>query len=148
MTRMSDARSQRRFEEKMQKKAEKRRPVSVAFSVGFQQFEDGHHRVGLFYGEGEPTDDTLVSSMPIRGDLTRERKEDIVCKFMTLAAACITSPDERATVFHPSQMRRVLSADAGDTDAAPAKPNKVVETDLWADLLGKRSEDEDDGKDE
>lgn len=133
MTRMSDARSQRRFEAKEKKR---RRSVSVAFSVAFMS-EEGGHRVSLFIGEDEPSESNLLSSMPVRGDLTHERKEDIVRKFMTLAAACIALPGEDTAVFDAVPVAPALRTETPITEPArgPEKIEKRSKPDLWSEIL-------------
>ncbi len=91
---MGDARNKRRVEAREEKKhgGGFSIPLVVTFrDVGVEYKQ----RVVLFCSElDDPPDEDIVSEIPVRGELTMERKEDIVLKFATLFTACMTMPGE------------------------------------------------------
>ena len=112
---MGDARNKRRVENRLMKKISPPSTTSFPFAVTFgNEGDDSAQHVALFYGE-EPTDETILVSCPVRGKLTMERKEDIVCKLMTLASACFFSGG-KPQVFLPGDVERDPDAFQGGED--------------------------------
>jgi hypothetical protein len=95
VTRMSDARSKKRFERKQK---ERGIAISVPLVVTFCDVGVKYkQRVVLFCSddpEPEPAEENIVAVLPVRGELSRERKEDIVRKFVALASSCIVGTSE------------------------------------------------------
>lgn len=91
---MGDARNKRRVEAREEKKHGG--GFSIPLVVTFRDIGvEYKQRVVLFCSElDDPPDEDIVAEIPVRGELTMERKEDIVLKFATLFTACITMPGE------------------------------------------------------
>ncbi len=132
MTRMSDARSRRRFERKQKQKLPSI-PLMISFRDVGMEFKQ---RVVLFYTEkGDPSDDDIIAELPIRGELPMERKEEIVEKFVSLFTACIVQPSESVAdvevwrgdgsmleIFEKSKGARNVASDETD---APRDPREM-----------------------
>src|SRR5271166_4137762 len=93
---MSDARNKRRHEQKL--KARGGSDIHIPLVVTFCDLGvDLKQRVVLYWSDDpdpEPTDENIIAMLPVRGELSRKRKEDIVMKFVTLASACFLGVGE------------------------------------------------------
>jgi hypothetical protein len=136
---MSDTRSKKRFEAKQKVRSEKTAtyvPLVVTFcDVGV----DLKQRVVLYWSDDpdpEPTDENIIAVLPIRGELPRKRKEDIVMKFVTLASACLLESGEdsgwRLNGMKHAKPSPALAGDATTSDAAAAGD---ADNEFWPSLL-------------
>ena len=94
---MSVARNKRRHEAKHKARSEQG-AVYIPLVVTFRHIGEAFKQSVVLYcsndAEPEPTDENTIAVLPVRGELTKSRKEDIVLKFVTLASACILEPGE------------------------------------------------------